>query len=76
MCLRYTHRPLSATHHIHEPARSVEVVADTEVLVVGSAGDRYAIPQLAVIELVRVRSNSEHRIEHIKDAARTLSRQS
>ncbi len=38
-------------------------------LMVESAGDRFAIPQLAVVELVRVRSNSEHRIEHIKDAA-------
>src|SRR5207253_476791 len=27
------------------------------------------IPQLAVVELVRVRANSEHRIERIKDAA-------
>ena len=35
----------------------------------GAAGDRFAIPQLAVVELVRVRGNSEHRIERIKDAA-------
>src|SRR5262249_21926114 len=32
------------------------------------AGERFAIPQLAVLELVRVRNNSEHRIERIKDA--------
>jgi two-component system chemotaxis sensor kinase CheA len=36
-------------------------------LIVESAGDRFAIPQLAVIELVRARANSEHRIERIKD---------
>ena len=32
-----------------------------------AAGDRFAIPQLAVVELVRARANSEHRIERIKD---------
>ncbi|WP_068313536.1 hybrid sensor histidine kinase/response regulator [Polycladidibacter hongkongensis] len=36
-------------------------------LIVEVAGDRYAIPQLSVMELVRVQSNSEHRIERIKD---------
>ena len=30
-------------------------------------GDRFAIPQLSVVELVRVQTNSEHRIERIKD---------
>jgi two-component system, chemotaxis family, sensor kinase CheA len=44
-------------------------LAIVSALIVESAGDRFAIPQLAVVELVRVRSNSEHRIEHIKDAA-------
>jgi two-component system chemotaxis sensor kinase CheA len=44
-------------------------LAIISALIVESAGDRFAIPQLAVVELVRVRSNSEHRIEHIKDAA-------
>ena len=34
-----------------------------------AAGDRFAIPQLAVVELVRARANSEHRIERIKDTA-------
>ena len=38
-------------------------------LIVGVAGSRFAIPQIAVVELVRVRRNSEHRIERIKDAA-------
>jgi two-component system chemotaxis sensor kinase CheA len=36
-------------------------------LIVEAAGDRFAIPQLSVIELVRARTNSEHRIERIKD---------
>ena len=37
-------------------------------LIVEAGGDRFAIPQLAVIELVRAQGNSEHRIERIKDA--------
>ncbi len=44
-------------------------LAIVSALIVESAGDRFAIPQLAVVELVRVHSNSEYRIEHIKDAA-------
>ncbi|MEA3027905.1 MAG: two-component system, chemotaxis family, sensor kinase CheA, partial [Alphaproteobacteria bacterium] len=44
-------------------------LAIVSALIVDLGGDRYAIPQLAVIELVRVRANSEHRIERIKDAA-------
>ena len=36
-------------------------------LIVEAGGDRFAIPQLAVVELVRARANSEHRIERIKD---------
>jgi two-component system, chemotaxis family, sensor kinase CheA len=44
-------------------------LAIISALIVQAAGDRFAIPQLAVLELVRVRSNSEHRIERIKDAA-------
>jgi two-component system, chemotaxis family, sensor kinase CheA len=44
-------------------------LAIISALIVEAAGDRFAIPQLAVIELVRVRSNSEHRIERIKNAA-------
>ena len=38
-------------------------------LIVEIGGERFAIPQLSVIELVRARSNSEHRIERIKDTA-------
>jgi two-component system chemotaxis sensor kinase CheA len=44
-------------------------LAIVSALIVEAAGQRYAIPQLSVIELVRARSNSEHRIEHIKNAA-------
>ena len=44
-------------------------LAIVSALIVDVAGDRFAIPQLAVVELVRVRRNSEHRIERIKDAA-------
>jgi two-component system, chemotaxis family, sensor kinase CheA len=36
---------------------------------VEAGGDRFAIPQLSVVELVRARANSEHRIERIKDTA-------
>jgi len=38
-------------------------------LIVEAGGDRFAIPQLSVVELVRVRKGGEHRIEHIKDTA-------
>jgi two-component system, chemotaxis family, sensor kinase CheA len=38
-------------------------------LIVESGGERFAIPQLSVIELVRVHAKSEHRVERIKDAA-------
>jgi two-component system chemotaxis sensor kinase CheA len=44
-------------------------LAIVSALIVECEGDRFAIPQLAVVELVRVRNNSEHRIERIKDAA-------
>src|SRR5262249_14969105 len=44
-------------------------LAIVAALLVEVAGDRYAIPQLAVIELVRVKGHSDHRIERIKDAA-------
>jgi len=43
-------------------------LAIVSALIVEAGGDRFAIPQLAVIELVRAQSNSEHRIERIKDA--------
>jgi two-component system, chemotaxis family, sensor kinase CheA len=42
-------------------------LAIVSALIVESAGDRFAIPQLSVIELVRAQINSEHRIERIKD---------
>jgi two-component system chemotaxis sensor kinase CheA len=42
-------------------------LAIVAALIVEAGGNRYAIPQLSVIELVRARSNSEHRIERIKD---------
>ncbi|MBX9776632.1 MAG: chemotaxis protein CheW, partial [Xanthobacteraceae bacterium] len=44
-------------------------LAIVAALIVECDGDRFAIPQLAVVELVRARNNSEHRIERIKDAA-------
>src|ERR1700733_6362087 len=44
-------------------------LAILSALIVEAAGDRFAIPQLAVVELVRARANSEHRIERIKDTA-------
>jgi two-component system chemotaxis sensor kinase CheA len=37
-------------------------------LIVQVKGERFAIPQLAVIEVVRVHAKSDHRIERIKDA--------
>jgi two-component system chemotaxis sensor kinase CheA len=43
-------------------------LAIISALIVEVAGSRFAIPQIAVVELVRVRRNSEHRIERIKDA--------
>ncbi len=42
-------------------------LAIVSALIVEAAGDRFAIPQLAVVELVRARANSEHRIERIKE---------
>ncbi len=42
-------------------------LAIVSALIVESAGHRFAIPQLSVVELVRARSNSEHRIELIKN---------
>ncbi|MBB5047373.1 two-component system chemotaxis sensor kinase CheA, partial [Rhodopseudomonas rhenobacensis] len=42
-------------------------LAIVSALIVESAGNRFAIPQLAVVELVRAHANSEHKIERIKD---------
>ena len=44
-------------------------LAIISALIVQAGGQRFAIPQLAVEELVRVHAKSEHRIERIKDAA-------
>ncbi len=43
-------------------------LAIVSALIVEAGGERFAIPQLAVLELVRAGINGEHRIEHIKDA--------
>jgi len=42
-------------------------LAIVPALIVEVAGDRFAIPQIAVIELVRANAQSDHQIEHIKD---------
>jgi two-component system chemotaxis sensor kinase CheA len=41
-------------------------LAIISALIVEAGGDRFAIPQLSVVELVRAQSNSEHRIERIR----------
>ncbi len=40
-------------------------LAIVSALIVGSCGERFAIPQISVVELVRASGNSEHRIERI-----------
>ncbi len=42
-------------------------LAIVSALIVEAAGERFAIPQLSVLELVRASSSGEHRIERIKD---------
>ncbi|MGD1887571.1 MAG: chemotaxis protein CheW [Cohaesibacteraceae bacterium] len=42
-------------------------LAIVSTLIVESAGERFAIPQLAVIELVRAQKDSEHKIETIRN---------
>jgi two-component system, chemotaxis family, sensor kinase CheA len=42
-------------------------LAIVSALIVEAGGERYAIPQLSVLELVRASSTGEHRIERIKD---------
>ncbi|MEM6382033.1 MAG: hybrid sensor histidine kinase/response regulator [Pseudomonadota bacterium] len=42
-------------------------LAIVSTLIVESAGERFAIPQLAVVELVRAQKNSEHKIETIRN---------
>jgi two-component system, chemotaxis family, sensor kinase CheA len=41
-------------------------LAIVSALIVESGGDRFAIPQLSVVELVRAQENSEHRIDRIR----------
>src|SRR6185295_10071857 len=43
-------------------------LAIVPALIVEAAGERFAIPQLAVVELVRIQANSETRVEKIKGA--------
>ncbi|HEY5962482.1 MAG TPA: chemotaxis protein CheW [Xanthobacteraceae bacterium] len=47
-------------------------LAIISALIVESNGERFAIPQLSVVELVRVHGKSEHRIERIKHAVLRL----
>ena len=42
-------------------------LAIVSALIVEAGGERFAIPQLSVLELVRAAANGEHRIERIKD---------
>ena len=42
-------------------------LAIVSALIVEAAGERFAMPQVAVMELVRVRGDGEHRVERIKD---------
>jgi two-component system chemotaxis sensor kinase CheA len=42
-------------------------LAIVSALIVEAGGERFAIPQLSVLELVRVGDDGEHRIERIKD---------
>jgi two-component system chemotaxis sensor kinase CheA len=43
-------------------------LAIVSALIVEAGGERFAIPQLSVLELVRAHGGGEHRIERIKDA--------
>jgi two-component system chemotaxis sensor kinase CheA len=42
-------------------------LAIVAALIVEAGGERFAIPQLSVVELVRTRNSGDHRIEKIKD---------
>ena len=42
-------------------------LAIVAALIVEAGGDHFAIPQVAVIELVRARAGSDHRVERIRD---------
>ena len=43
-------------------------LAIVSALIIEAGGERFAIPQLAVTELVRIKANSEHRVDRIKQA--------
>jgi two-component system, chemotaxis family, sensor kinase CheA len=43
-------------------------LAIISALIIASGGERFAVPQLSVVELVRVKAGSEHKIERIKNA--------
>ncbi|MBV8165954.1 MAG: chemotaxis protein CheA [Alphaproteobacteria bacterium] len=43
-------------------------LAIVSALIVEARGERFAVPQLSVVELVRASERSEHRIEHINGA--------
>ena len=62
-------RPRHLLHH-----RIPLTMAIISALIVEAGGERFAIPQLAVIELARVRSDSEHRIDWLKDTPVLRSR--
>src|SRR3984957_4370878 len=55
---------LGATFTIKIPL----TLAIVSSLIVDAGGERFAIPQLSVLELVRADNGGEHRIERIKDA--------
>jgi two-component system chemotaxis sensor kinase CheA len=42
-------------------------LAIISALIISSGGERFAVPQLSVVELVRVKQGSEHKIERIKN---------
>ena len=44
-------------------------LAIVSALIVSCAGERFAVPQISVVELVRASENSEHKIEKINGAA-------
>jgi two-component system chemotaxis sensor kinase CheA len=41
-------------------------LAIVNALIVECGGERFAVPQISVVELVRAAANSDHRIEHVK----------
>lgn len=54
-----------STFHIKIPL----TLAIVSVLLVESAGHRFALPQINVVELVRVGAESDHKVEHINQSA-------